>query len=145
MRPYRVVASAILSLSCVGAAQSKSIKPEAIGGKFYSKPECVKIARWVTGDINGLKALTGVEVGNFWYTLDSCGYLHFSDLKSLNRRPSDDQLEMDVAIDWAAHEYIDRLEAAIARLAPTERDKIADDLKQPARPIEGKPLWAIDK
>lgn len=126
-------------------AQEQFLRPEALGGKHYSKPECVRIARWVTSDSKRLKTLTGIEAGNFWYTLDNCGFLYFSDRKTLNERPSDDQIEVEIASDWATHEYIDRLEAAISRLSPGERSKIVNDLKETARPIEGKPLWANER
>jgi len=100
---------------------SESLKPEAIGGKYYSKTECVRIARWITGDgLKRLKSHTGIEAGNFWYTLGNCGFLYFSDRKTLNERPSTDQLDVEIAIDWATHEYIDRLAAAIGRLSPVE-------------------------
>jgi hypothetical protein len=145
MRTYVAVACAILSISSFAAAQSKSTKPEALGGRYYSKAECLQIARWVNDDNKRIKNLIGIEVGNFWYTLDNCGFLYFSDAETLNKRPSDDQLEMEVAIDKTMHEYIDRLEAAISRLSPVERAKIVDDLKKSARPNEGKPLWATDK
>jgi hypothetical protein len=128
-----------------GSTQKQPQKPEAIGGKHYSKTECVRIARWLTRDDKRLKTLTGIEAGNFWYTLDSCGSLYFSDRKTLNERPSTDQLDVEIAIDWAAHEYIDRLEAEISRLSLAERDKVLNDLKKTSRPIEGKPIWADER
>jgi len=50
----------------VTVCSSQEKKPEAVGGKYYSKPECVRIARWVIGDQKRLQNLTGIEVGNFW-------------------------------------------------------------------------------
>src|SRR5215469_1992062 len=139
MKTYAAIGSAILFVSITTAAQSNPTKPEAIGGKHYSEPECVRIAHWVNAVPKKMATLTCIEVGNFWYTLDNCGFLYFSDAATMNKRPSDDQIDLELAIDIATHEYIDRLEAAINRLPSPEREKIVNDLKKPARPIEAKP------
>ena len=67
-------------------------KLEVIAGKYYSKGECVRLARWAIHDEKRLKALTGIEVGNWWYVLDTCGFMHFSDPKTLYDRPSTDHI-----------------------------------------------------
>src|SRR5438309_8447893 len=77
----------------------QSRKPEAVGGKHYSKSDCVRIARWVTGDHTRQQTLTGIEVGNLWYVLDNCGFLYFSDRRALGERPSMEQIVVTTAID----------------------------------------------
>ncbi len=123
-----------------GWSEDQSLKPEAIAGKSYSKNECVRIARWVIGRDTRLKALTGIEVGNFWYTLDSCGFLYFSDPKTLNGRPSDEQIDVEIAIEWATHEYIGRLVAAIDRSSPLGRNEAFSDLSKAAGPTKAMSL-----
>ena len=77
-----VVVLGLGSLNAGQAAESPS-RPEAVGGKHYSLDECMRIARWVISQPKNAENLTGVDLGNLWYTLDSCGYLYFSDAKTL--------------------------------------------------------------
>jgi hypothetical protein len=135
---------ATVSASRAASTQETPPKPEAIAGKYYSKAECVRIARWVIGDDKRLKTLTGIEVGNFWDTLDNCGFMHFSDPNTLYGRPSQEQIDVEIAIDWATHEYIGRLDFAIQSLSAAERDKVLSDLENAARPTKERfPLFTL--
>jgi hypothetical protein len=142
--PVSAQNQAMVSASRAASTQETSTKPEVVGGKYYSKAECVRIARWVIGDDKRLKSLNGIEVGNFWYTLDNCGFLYFSDPKTLNGRPSDEQIDVQIAIEWATHEYIERLEVAIQSLSQAEKDKVLSDLEKAARPTKERfPLFTL--
>jgi hypothetical protein len=112
-------------------------RPEAIAGKYYSRTECVQIARWVIRDEKNLRSLTGLEVGDFWYTLDSCGFLHFSDPKTMYERPSAEQIDLEIAIDWATHAYIERLVNVIESASSVEKDSLLSGLRETARTTKG--------
>src|SRR5262249_35062624 len=116
-------------------------RPDAIAGKHYSKSECMQIAHWVTADEKKLKSLTGTEVGNFWYTLDSCRALYFSDRNTMSAAPSIDRLELETAFDWASHEYIERLEFAIQSLPAETQEQAVRTLKEVAEPQKDRPLF----
>jgi hypothetical protein len=91
---------------------------------------------------DNLKNLTGMDLGNLWYVLDSCSALYFADAKTLSNAPSTAQLDVELALDSTTHEYISRLEGAILRLPAKERSDALEDLKKVQRRVDGPPLWA---
>ncbi len=136
MKTFRFLASALLGLALLSTLQTTGASnlPKVTGGKYYSRAECVNIARQVVGEPNGIKSLTGIELGNLWYMLDNCNFLYFSDQKTSSMSPSRDQDDVEVSLDWATHEYIGRLEGAISRLPDDEKNRVLKDLgkTQPA-------------
>jgi hypothetical protein len=141
MRSYLITAVVFLGIANYCGAQQSATRPEAIGGKWYSQGECLQIARWASQKPRNVKELTGIDLGNLWYTLDNCMFLYFSDATTLRKPPSPDQLNLDIALDWSIHEYISRLEGAILRLPESEKSKVLEDLKKVQSPVEGPALW----
>ena len=123
----RVRFLALLGFGFFCAAQAPS-KPEFIGGKAYTRQECLRIARWVIQDNKGFYALTGTELGNLAQILDDCDFLQFNETTSHPRKA--EKADVTTALDLASFNYRRSLEKVIMQLPEALRQKVLDDLSR---------------
>lgn len=103
-------------------------KPEFVGGKAYSAKECLRIARWVIHDDQGFAQLTGVELGNLWFTLDNCDFLYFDETQPHPKPTKTEITQIEFALHLATHHYIGSLEKVIMQLPDAMRQQALSDL-----------------
>jgi hypothetical protein len=109
-------------------SNAQNVRPEFVGGKAYSSQECLRIAKWATHDDEGFNQLTGVELGNLWFTLDNCDFLYFDETQP-HPKPTKTQIsQIEFALHLATHHYIGSLEKVIMQLPEAMRHQALNDL-----------------